>query len=138
MLHFCNMKLGGKSQSPFGMHMMLDAYDAPFKQLDDMKIVYKFLYNLPDMIGMSRLTTPMVVNAEESATGKDPGGISGFVMINESHISIHTFAKKGFFTFDLYSCNEFNDQVETILKYIKKNFPYRREELQIVKRGLKY
>ena len=138
MLHFCNMKLPNKILSPFGMHMMLDAYNVPFKQLDDMKLVYKFLFDLPDIIGMNKLTTPLVVNADESAKGKDPGGISGFVMIKESHISIHTFAKKGFFTFDLYSCNDFNDQVETILNYIKKTFPYKKEELQIVKRGIKY
>jgi len=127
-----------KGKTTFGMHMMLDAYNVPFKYLDDMKLVYKFLHELPEKIGMSRLSTPMVVNADESATKYDPGGISGVVLINESHISIHTFAKKGFLTMDLYSCSNFENEVKSILKYTKKSFPYKSHELQIVNRGLKY
>lgn len=122
----------------FGMHLMLDAYGVKPEILDDMKLIYKFLFNLPDEINMSKLTTPFVVNADESKSKKDPGGISGVVLIKESHISIHTFSKKGFLTLDLYSCNNFDKDVDKIMKYIKKHFPYKKYELQIVKRGLKY
>ncbi len=35
---------------------------------------------------------------------KDPGGISGFVMIAESHFSLHTFPARRFVTLDIYTC----------------------------------
>jgi len=127
-----------KGVTTLGMHLMLDAYGAPAKYLDDMKRVYKFLFHLPEMIGMHRLSTPLVINAEESATGRDPGGISGVVLIAESHISIHTFAKRGFFTFDMYSCSNFEDEVKQVLAHAKKMFPYKKYELKVVMRGQSY
>ena len=127
-----------KGKTVFGMHLMLDAYGASFKELDDMKLIYKFLYRVPGKIRMTRLSTPLVVNADETATGHDPGGISGVVLVNESHISIHTFPKRGFFTLDVYSCSNFEDRVGSLMKYIKKTFPYKKKSLQIVERGLEY
>jgi S-adenosylmethionine decarboxylase len=36
-------------------------------------------------------------------------GYSSFAMIAESHLSIHTFPEESFFTFDCYSCKDFDD-----------------------------
>lgn len=35
---------------------------------------------------------------------KGPGGWSGFAVIQESHISIHTFPERGFLSADVYTC----------------------------------
>lgn len=126
------------SETTFGMHLMLDAYESDPVRLDDMKLVFKFLDTAPEVVGMHKISSPIVVNADESAKGKDPGGITGFVLIAESHISIHTFPKRGFFTLDVYSCNNFEDQVDKLMAYIKETFGYGEHELQIVRRGLKY
>lgn len=125
-------------KTTFGLHMMLDAYGVPKATLDDMKLVYKYLYELPPLIGMKRLSSPVVVNAEESKSKFDPGGISGVVILAESHASIHTFAAKGFFTMDLYSCSDFSGDVDKVLKFTKKLFPFQTHQLQTVKRGLHY
>lgn len=125
-------------QTTFGLHLMLDAYNVNPTLLADMKRVFRYLNELPDIISMKKLTVPYVVDADATASGKDPGGISGFVMIAESHISIHTFANRGFFTMDCYSCNDFTNEVDALLEYTKKMFPYTEQELQIVKRGLMY
>ncbi|MCS7092405.1 MAG: S-adenosylmethionine decarboxylase, partial [Patescibacteria group bacterium] len=77
----------------FGMHLMLDAYGSNPEPLNDMRTVFRFLDELPAKIGMHKLAAPFVVDAKETATGKDPGGVTGFVLIAESHISIHTFPK---------------------------------------------
>jgi len=34
------------------------------------------------------------------------GGITGFVMLSESHLSCHTFPERGFAAFDLFCCRE--------------------------------
>lgn len=127
-----------EEKTTFGMHLMLDAYEANPKKLDDMKLIFKFLNTLVKKIGMSQLTAPIVIDCDETETGKDPGGISGFVVIAESHISIHTFPKRGFFTMDLYSCREFKKDLEMVLAYTKECFEYKREELNIVQRGSFY
>lgn len=127
-----------KKTTTFGLHLMLDAYGVDRKKLDDMKRVYKFLDDVPDMIGMTQLGLPVVVDVDASGKGKDPGGISGFVIVAESHVSVHTFAKRGFFTMDVYSCKNFKDQIDKLMAYVKKMFPYKEKELRVVKRGLKY
>lgn len=124
--------------SKFGEHIIIDAYGCTFESLNNMELCFDILNNLADLAEMKKLTTPYVVKAEGNETlgGKDPGGYSGFLMIMESHISLHTFAKRGFVTIDLYSCKTFKH--DKILDYIKKVF--QPKDLDILKfdRGMKY
>lgn len=122
----------------FGLHLMLDAYGANPKHLADMSRVYHFLNDLPDLIEMKKLAPPQIIDADATEAGKDPGGITGAIIIAESHISIHTFAKRGFFTMDLYSCNNFEDQIDKVMKFTQKTFPFKKHELQTITRGLEY
>lgn len=78
------------SPTHFGVHLMLDGYGADAAQLDSMDAVFRCLHELPGKLHMHTITTPYVVRVGGNET-KDPGGLSGFVMIAESHISIHTF-----------------------------------------------
>ena len=68
---------------------------------------------------MEKLTEPVVKYAEPRNM-KDSGGYSGFVMIVESHISIHTFPKKKFVSIDAYTCKDEMDK-ETIEKYFRES-----------------
>ena len=34
----------------------------------------------------------------------DPGGVTGFQLLTESHLAVHTFPERGFAAFDLYCC----------------------------------
>ncbi|MCD5381570.1 MAG: S-adenosylmethionine decarboxylase [Candidatus Pacebacteria bacterium] len=52
---------------------------------------------------MFPICEPVVAEAG-SNNKKDPGGLSGFVMIAESHVSLHTFPNRGFVTIDVYTC----------------------------------
>lgn len=128
--------VNGKAQ--FGLHLMLDAYGADKEKLNDMARVFRFLRDLPPQIGMNALTPPIVLEAVDTGTGFDPGGYTGVVIIAESHISIHTFPDKGFFTMDVYSCSDFASEVDEIMNYTKETFGFGKHELQIVKRGLEF
>ncbi len=44
-------------------------------------------------------------------------GISGFVMLYESHISVHAWQEKGYLAIDLHSCKDFNRKA--ILEFLK-------------------
>ncbi len=33
-----------------------------------------------------------------------PGGITGFLLLSESHLAVHTFPERGYAAFDLYCC----------------------------------
>lgn len=129
------MSKHSEEQRPFGLHLMLEAYDCPPEVLNDANLAYKFLNELPDLIGMKKLIKPYVLFAEGNGK-KDPGGWTGFVVIQESHISIHTFIKRRFVTIDVYSCKQFDTQFA--LDYIKKMFKTDDIEYTVEERGKRY
>lgn len=125
-----------KSKSiPFGLHLMLDAYNCDPKTLNDKNLVYHILDTLPGKIGMKKLMKPYVLFAEANDK-RDPGGWSGFVMIQESHISLHTFIRRRFVTADVYSCKKFDTKI--VLEYFKKVFNTQDMDSSVEVRGKKY
>jgi len=85
---------------------------------------------------MTKLAEPEIYSVPGNGK-KDPGGWSGFVVIAESHISIHTFPAKGFVSIDAYTCINGLDK-EFIINYFKEAFGITEIEENFVKRGLKY
>jgi len=79
---------------------------------------------------------PQIVHAPDNDK-KDPGGWTGFVIIAESHISIHTFPNRGFVSIDVYSCRNGMDTA-LVLKYFKEKFDLKDIEQNFIKRGTRY
>ena len=88
------------------LHLAIDGYEADRAKLSDKALVFRFLDEYPDAIGMTKVAPPQVY----AYTGKVPDdwGVSGFVIIAESHISVHTFPDKGYLNIDIFSCNDFD------------------------------
>ncbi|MCR4335586.1 MAG: S-adenosylmethionine decarboxylase [archaeon] len=118
-----------------GTHLMFECFECDKKLLNDKKKITSFLEALPAKINMRILKGPIVVDYKGNDSW-DKGGITGFVLINESHISIHTFVHEGFFSADVYSCKHF--EVEGIILLFKEFFKSKREKIQIVERELEF
>ncbi len=120
----------------FGEHLTIDGYGGKQELLDDENIILKALDQLPAAIGMKKLAEPSVYRAP-SNNEKDPGGWSGFVIIQESHISIHTFPGRGFVSADVYTCKNGLD-TDFIVNYFKDIFKLQDIEQNFIIRGKKY
>lgn len=115
---------------------MIDGYGGEPKRLNDKDLVMLSLVELPHQLGMKRLSDPLVMEAPDNHL-KDPGGWSGFVIIAESHISVHTFPARKFVSIDVYTCmNGINR--EFVKKYFMEIFKLKEVEENFVKRGTKY
>lgn len=77
----------------FGEHATIDGYGGDYEKLDNKDLVLNCLNDLPTKLDMEKLSKPEVYHAPGNDK-KDPGGWSGFVVIAESHISIHTFSSQ--------------------------------------------
>lgn len=119
----------------FGEHFTLDGYDGDRDLLNSKELVLKALNELPPKLDMNILLEPQIVFAPNN--GKDSGGWSGFVIIAESHISIHTFPLRGFVSIDVYTCNPDMD-TKTVEKYFKNIFRLGSTETNFIKRGTRY
>lgn len=115
---------------------MLDGYQGDPDKLNDRERVLKGLVELPELLGMHRLSEPEIYFAKPNDI-KDPGGWSGFVVIMESHISIHTFPARRFVSIDAYTCRNGMDTA-FVEKYFRDLFALGDVETNFVKRGTKY
>ncbi|HUD44887.1 MAG TPA: S-adenosylmethionine decarboxylase [Patescibacteria group bacterium] len=91
-------------------HVIVDVAGVGNKKvLHDKQHLYDFLTTLPAKIGMHILYGPVVVDG----IAENPG-LSGFVIIDYSHISIHTFSNGGEALVDVFSCKPYDK--ETLVK----------------------
>lgn len=125
-----------KKGALFGVHLTLDGYMGDPELLNDMNLVFNLLYDLPEKIGMHKMMPPYVVYAPP-LNEKDSGGYSGFVMIVESHISVHTFPKKRFVSIDVYTCKS-KLPVDFVVNYFKDAFKLEEVEVHEIRRGQKF
>src|SRR3989338_5959447 len=115
----------------FGQHLTIDASQCDRKKLLDHSLVYDILDQLPKKLGMTKMILPHVVK------WLDPGatipGISGFVMIAESHVSMHTFPEKDYVFIDVFSCKGFD--VDSAVKLLVSAFGAKKYIKNVVARG---
>jgi S-adenosylmethionine decarboxylase proenzyme len=70
----------------------------------------------------------------------DPHGVTGTVLLSESHLAIHTWPEAAFVTVDVYVCNYLTDNTQkahTLYTLLKNHFNPARENLAQVNRGFK-
>ena len=93
----------------FGPHLTLDLYGCDRKKLADFDYVKSVLSKMPGLLGMNKFSEPQVTDVPEQGTNSfDRGGITGFVILIESHMAIHTFPGDGYASFDIFSCKKFD------------------------------
>lgn len=120
----------------FGEHVTVDGYGGDPERLNSEETVFSAIVELCDELRMRPLTKPIVISAPDNHI-KDPGGWSGFVIIAESHISIHTFPRRRFVSADVYTCQNGIDK-EYVTEFFRKKFQLEDVETHFIKRGLKY
>ena len=120
----------------FGEHVTIDGYNGNPEKLNNKDILIGCLNGLCQDLKMHQLHEPVIVSAPDNHL-KDPGGWSGFVMIAESHISIHTFPKRRFVSADVYTCQNGVD-VDFVLGYFRKAYELEEIESHFIKRGTQY
>lgn len=115
----------------FGPHLMLDLRKCNESKLSDYDLVFNVLNELPERIGMTKITQPYVF--PYSGLIPEDKGITGTVIIAESHISIHTFQEKDYCFIDVFSCKDFD--VEFAAEYLIDTFESKDYDKHIVNRG---
>ncbi len=97
-----------------GFHLIADCLsDSP--RLSDVDLVYDFLRGLTSSVYMTPIHNPVVV---KHLSHPDPEwGITGFSLIAESHISIHTYPEQKCFHLDCFSCKSFS--VDAVFGYLE-------------------
>jgi S-adenosylmethionine decarboxylase len=116
------------------MHLIIDGYGGDPRKMQDVEFISNLLDAYPSQIGMTKISTPQV--SKYIGTKPEDWGVSGFVLIAESHISIHTFPERLYINVDIFSCKEFD--ADKAIKEFKQHFGLSEVRSYILNRGLEY
>ena len=116
------------------MHLVIDGFRGDTTKMWDVEWVREFLFECPNNLSMTRITEPKVL--EYTAPKAEDSGVSGFVIIAESHISIHTFPHRNYVNIDIFSCRPFDHQ--RALEDAKSLFELEEVKTWLLDRGLEW
>lgn len=115
------------------MHLILDGYEGNRDRLGDFFRIQDLLSRWPAMCGMNVIAGPHVTQYDGGERTED-WGISGSVIIAESHIAIHTWPDQRLVWVDCFSCRDFDPAV--LAESVVQEFLLQKAEILELARGL--
>ena len=110
-----------------GRHVLCEAYGCKYEILDNVDLVHQVLKEAALKAG---------AEVREAAFHKfSPHGVSGVLVISESHVAIHTWPEYGYAALDVFTCGEDVDPWD-ICHDILDKFGTSNYTAQEVKRGI--
>lgn len=109
-----------------GHHTIWDVYHCNPRAcslVPDVKII---LNKIVDELQLSKVS--------EAYKQFEPIGATGFILLEESHISIHTWPEKNYVAIDVFSCKAFD--IGKINNLIKDFFETETIETKVINRGI--
>jgi S-adenosylmethionine decarboxylase len=116
------------------MHLTIDGYGGDRERLSSESLVRSLLDTYPAEINMTKISEPFVL--EYSGEKAEDWGVTGFVIIAESHISVHTFPDHGYVWVDIFSCKAF--EADGAVDRIVETFGLTHVTTDIHDRGLEF
>ena len=107
-----------------GAHVLADLWGA--ERLDDIDYMEEGLRNAAEACG----ATLLHIHLHHFGNGC---GVSGVVVLAESHISVHTWPERDFAAFDIFMCG--SCEPELALPVLQKYFNPERMDTELQKRG---
>jgi S-adenosylmethionine decarboxylase len=110
-----------------GNHLIVELYDCREEIINDARSVEKALIEAVRISGAAMVQS--VVHEF------NPHGISGVIVIEESHFSVHTWPEYGYCALDIFTCGDEIDHYSA-LQYLKEAFQAQHLSVTEMKRGM--
>jgi len=110
-----------------GTHLIVELYDCDVDFINDSRQVESSLLKAADISGAT-VVQSMIHEF-------NPHGISGVIVIEESHFSVHTWPEYGYCALDIFTCGSDIDYLSA-LQYLKDTFAAQSISVNEIKRGV--
>lgn len=111
---------------PIGHHWLVELYDCPSGVLETVDAIETAMLEGAKAMGATIIQSSFHQFA--------PIGVSGVIIIQESHLTIHTWPEFGYAALDLFTCGK-SLQPQQGLEYLKNTLQAGRMEVKYVERG---
>lgn len=118
---------GGSKLYALGTHLLIELKDCNPEILKDLESVQTILVNA------ARKANATIININFHEFS--PFGVSGVVVIAESHLTIHTWPEYGFAAVDVFTCGD-TIKPEIAAQYIVEAFECKNPSIVEMKRGI--
>lgn len=109
----------------FGQHYLVEFIGCPADKISTVAQVR------PALLKAAELSEATVV--EHCFKQYEPHGVTGVILISESHFSVHTWPEDEFVCFDILTCGEMYPQ--RAVDYLRQAFAARDVRTQVIARG---
>ena len=109
-----------------GRHLLIEYYECNAEILNDVALIEEVMTEAACRTGATIVDSIFHLF--------NPHGISGVVVIAESHMAIHTWPEYAFVAVDLFSCGEGLDPNQAVT-YLGERFRARSQKVQEIPRG---
>ncbi len=114
-------------ENALGRHVLCEAYECEPEVLNNVEVVEKIMVDAAVYAG---------AEVREVAFHKfSPQGVSGMVIISESHLALHTWPEFEYAAIDVFTCGDSVNPWDAC-KYILEKFMAKRSMANEVKRGI--
>ena len=117
-----------QNSKPDGFHYLIEFFGCEEKQIDDVNFWKKELHD--------SLKGTTMESLHDFFFKFEPQGITGYLLLSASHISIHTWPENGYVVCDVFTCSS-EEETEHIVRYLKEHVTHTRIEVKRVQRGYK-
>lgn len=116
-----------KEEPPLGEHYLIELWDCEFSKLDNLPAIQKTMSQAALVAGGTIV--------DEKFHKFAPQGVSGVVVIAESHLSIHTWPELGYAAMDLFTC-KLDMDIKSCIQLIQKHLCPGNIEIKRILRGM--
>lgn len=116
------------------MHLIIEGMTIDPQRVHNLKFISELLKSYPAQIGMQRVSHPQVSQYQIPKSKQKV--ISGFVLLAESHVSLHFFPDQSFLSIDVFSCKEFD--FERVIRDLQVRLDLREFKTQFFERPEAY
>ena len=109
-----------------GKHILIEFWECEKSVLDNVNEIENLM--------LEAAKKAKVTIVEKCFHKFSPYGVSGVVVIAESHLAIHTWPEYNYAAVDFFTCNK-NCNIEIAIEYLKEKFNSKKHSVNIIKRG---
>lgn len=124
---FTTMSKDGKTQIHLGQHVLAEFFECDPNILNNVSMVEKLMIEAALECGATIV--------QKCFHMFNPYGVSGVVIIAESHLAIHTWPELGYAAVDLFTCGDKCDP-KVSYEYLRKMFNSKNASYTELKRGI--
>ncbi len=110
-----------------GSHLIVELYECDPVAINDCQFVQQTLDEAVDLSGAKRV--------QSLIHEFNPHGVSGVIVIEESHFTVHTWPEYGYCALDIFTCGHLINNYSA-LQHILKQFKAKNYSVSEIKRGL--